>query len=48
MSYLFLCFFGDGPHWDNTPLVPAYPSGYSYSRPFRYRDRWVHREVLER
>lgn len=44
---LFLCFRGDGPYWDNTLLVPGYPSGYSYIRPFRYRDNWVQKRLLE-
>jgi hypothetical protein len=38
---LFVTFYGDGPYWDNTVLLPAYPSGYSYFRPFRYR-RFLH------
>lgn len=46
MGQLFLCFFGDGPLWDNVVLVPAYPSGYSYFRPFRYRDAWVQPDLL--
>lgn len=44
---LCLCYFGDGPLWDNTVLVPAYPSGFSYPRPFRYRKKWVENELLE-
>ena len=45
---LFLTFYGDGPYWDNTVVLPAYPSGYSYFRPFRYRDAWVQPALLER
>ena len=47
MSTLFLCFNGDGPYWDNILLLPAYPSGYSYFRPFRYRDKWIQQGLLE-
>jgi len=46
MSQLFLCFFGDGPRWDNILLVPSYPSSYSYPRPFRYRDKWIQADLL--
>ena|GEM_PF-6585313 len=46
MDQLFLCFYGDGPYSDNTLLVPAYPSGYSYFRPFRYRDGWVQDDLM--
>jgi hypothetical protein len=45
---LFLSFYGDGPYWDNTVMLPAYPIGYSYLRPFRYRDDWIESEVLTR
>lgn len=44
---LFLCFYGDSVLWDNILLVPGYPAGYSYIRPFRYRDNWVQRSLLE-
>jgi hypothetical protein len=44
---LFLCFFGDSALWDNILLVPGYPAGYSYFRPFRYRDDWVQKSLLE-
>jgi hypothetical protein len=43
----FLCFNGDGPYWDNVLLIPGYPSGYSYLRPFRYRDSWVQKHLLK-
>jgi hypothetical protein len=39
---IYVCFFADGRLWDNTPLVAAYPTGFSYFRPFRYRDAWIH------
>jgi hypothetical protein len=45
---LFVTFYGDGPYWDNTLLVPAYPSGYLYFRPFRYRDKWVDPKLREK
>jgi hypothetical protein len=45
MKNTYLCFFGDGRLWDNTPLVAAYPSGFSYFRPFRYRDAWIQDEL---
>ncbi|MFC1967312.1 hypothetical protein ACFLV2_01530 [Chloroflexota bacterium] len=43
---LFLCFNGDGPYWDNILHIPEYPSGYSYFRPFRYRDKWIQNSLL--
>jgi len=43
----FLCFYGDGPFRDNLVRAVAYPSGYSYFRPFRYRDEWVERGLLD-
>lgn len=46
MDNLYLCFFGDGKLWENVSLVAAYPLGFSYGRPFRYRDCWVQQEVL--
>src|SRR5574341_1075745 len=47
MDTMFLSFFGDGPLFDNTYLTVAYPTGYSYFRPFRYRDRWLGPQMLE-
>jgi hypothetical protein len=44
---LFLCFYGDGPLWDNVILIPGYHSGHSYFRPFRYRDTWVQESLLK-
>lgn len=44
---LFLCFFGDGPRWENILQLPGYPRGYSYVRPFRYRDKWIQGELLD-
>jgi hypothetical protein len=44
---LFLCFYGDSALWDNILLIPGYPSGHSYFRPFRYRDNWVQESLLE-
>jgi hypothetical protein len=41
-----LSFYGDGPKWENFVYLPAYPSGCSYFRPFRYRDKWVEAELL--
>jgi hypothetical protein len=48
MGQLFLCFYGDGTLWDNILLLPAYPSGYSYFRPFRYRDNWIQGDLLDK
>jgi hypothetical protein len=45
---LFLTFYGEGPYWDNTVMLPAYPTGFSYARPFRYRDKWVEPSLLDR
>jgi hypothetical protein len=45
---LYLSFFGDGPKWDNFVRLAAYPPGFSYFRPFRYRDERIHPELLER
>lgn len=47
MSQLYLCFFGDGPLWDNIVRVPAYPKGFTYFRPFRYRDEWIQTTLLK-
>lgn len=46
MSALFLCFFGDSAYWDNGLVVPGYPTGFSYFRPFRYTDQWIQAELL--
>jgi hypothetical protein len=43
---LLLSFYGDGPKWENFVYLPAYPSGCSYFRPFRYRDKWVEPGLL--
>jgi hypothetical protein len=43
---LFVTFYGDGPYWDNALRLPAYPSDYAYFRPFRYRDKWIHPDLL--
>jgi hypothetical protein len=45
---LVLSFYGDGPKWENFVYLPAYPSGCSYFRPFRYRDKWVEPALLAR
>ncbi len=45
---LFVTFYGDGPYWDNLVMLPAYPTGYTYLRPFRYRDVWVDPDLAER
>jgi hypothetical protein len=45
---LVLSFFADGPLWDNVVYTPAYPSGMSYFRPFRYRDKWIEDALLEK
>lgn len=45
---LFLCFYGDGPMWDNVTMVPGFPSGCSYLRSFRYRDSWIQNELREK
>lgn len=39
-------FFGDGPRWDNVVLSTAYPSNFSYPRPFRYRDDRIDPRLL--
>jgi len=44
---LFLCFNADGPHWDNILRLPGYPQGYSYVRPFRYKDNLIEGSLLE-
>lgn len=46
-SKLILSFFADGPLWDNTVYVPAYPTGMSYFRPFRYRRKWISGSLCE-
>lgn len=46
MSKLFLSFYADGPLADNVTRIPAYPSGMSYFRPFRYRDEWIQPSLL--
>lgn len=46
MNNLFLCFFGDSRLWDNIVLSTAYPTEYSYFRPFRYRDNWMQSGLL--
>ncbi len=38
---LALCFGINGPRSDNAVLLPAYPAGHSYPRPFRYRSKWI-------
>jgi hypothetical protein len=38
---LALCFYGDGPLWQNALQALSFPPGYSYSKPFRYKDNWV-------
>ncbi len=43
---LYLGFFGDGPKWDNFARLGAYPSGFSYLRPFRYQDKRIAPNVL--
>ena len=35
------------PKWENMVLVTFYPQGLSYFRPFRYRHKWISKEVLE-
>ena len=45
-SVLYLGFFGEGPKWDNFPRLGAYPSGFSYLRPFRYQDKRIDPKVL--
>jgi hypothetical protein len=47
MKNLYLCFFGDSALWDNIIQVMAYPDGYTYIRPFRYRDNWLHPEIMD-
>jgi hypothetical protein len=46
MSSLLICFNADGPYAENAVLVAGYPSGFSYFRPFRYREQWVEPEIL--
>lgn len=45
---LVLSFYGDGPKWENFVHLPAFPSGCSYFRPFRYRDEWLEEGLLDR
>jgi hypothetical protein len=47
MGTLILSFYGDGPKWENFVHLPAYPSGCSYFRPFRYRNKWVQPPLLK-
>ncbi len=47
MSNLFLCFYGNSTLWDNHVLVPAYPKGHSYPRPFRYPDGRIQPDLLK-
>lgn len=47
MSNIFLCFFGDSSLWDNVVLTTAYPTDFSYHRPFRYRDAWIQLALLD-
>lgn len=47
MSQLYICFYADGPLWDNVIHIPAYPRGFSYFRPFRYRDAWIQPTLLK-
>lgn len=42
-----LSFYGDGPRWRNAIELPAYPPGFSFPRPFRYRDTWIETELLD-
>jgi hypothetical protein len=44
---LVLSFYADVGIWDNLIYVPGYPSGMSYFRPFRYRDKWISNELQE-
>lgn len=43
----WLTYNADGPYWDNSILVPAYATGWSYFRPFRYLDSWIQDELLD-
>lgn len=43
----YLCFYADGPRADNLVRLPAFPTGVSYDRPFRYRDTWIDDALLE-
>lgn len=47
MNQLYLCFYADGPLWDNVIHIPAFPRGFSYLRPFRYRDAWIQPSLLK-
>jgi len=44
---IVLSFFGDKGLYDNLAYVPAYPSGISYFRPFRYRNEWIEDALRE-
>jgi hypothetical protein len=44
---LLLTFFLDGPRWHNAVRAMAYPRGYSYVQPFRYRDERVDPALLD-
>ncbi len=46
---LLLCFRLDGPYWDDLIYLSAYPSGFTYEKwPFRYRDKRMQREILDK
>ena len=46
MNNIYLCFFGDRDRWENVILATAYPSGYSFFRPFTYDDPRVSNDML--
>lgn len=44
---LIVNWFADQDKWENMALVTFYPQGLSYFRPFRYRDKWISKQVLD-
>lgn len=43
---ILLCFNVASSHGDNLVASIAYPAGYSYHEPFRYRDEWIEPSLL--
>ena len=46
MKNIFVCFYGDGELWQNINEVVSYPSGCTFYRDFRYRDKKVQASIL--
>lgn len=43
---ILISFYGDVGYAFNLPEVLAYPKNISYSRPFRYQERWISDDLL--